>query len=240
MSGPRIIESVETVRWSWHKALVEFKRLFVIVLGVALLIGCLSGVAAALLLGWLSETSTAITRGSEMGLSIGVGQALAAVVTMGLVLGLKAGEIEAKTVPNQGIRRSARNAMRVGVLFLLVTGLVIPVLFNTMFGYAHLIPRDFALGSLAFPIGVIAGLVYGGFACIQHLVLRALLWRSGVIPWNYARFLDEAAERLLLRKVGGGYIFVHRLLLEHFAGRAIAPSDQADTPTLAAPMERHV
>jgi hypothetical protein len=30
-------------------------------------------------------------------------------------------------------------------------------------------------------------------------------------------FLDEAAERLLLRKVGGGYIFVHRLLLEYFA-----------------------
>jgi len=30
-------------------------------------------------------------------------------------------------------------------------------------------------------------------------------------------FLDEAAERLLLRKVGGGYIFVHRLLLDYFA-----------------------
>jgi hypothetical protein len=31
------------------------------------------------------------------------------------------------------------------------------------------------------------------------------------------RFLDYAAERILLRKVGGGYIFVHRLLLEYFA-----------------------
>jgi hypothetical protein len=30
-------------------------------------------------------------------------------------------------------------------------------------------------------------------------------------------FLDEAADRLLLRKVGGGYVFVHRLLLDHFA-----------------------
>ena len=36
------------------------------------------------------------------------------------------------------------------------------------------------------------------------------------MPWNYPRFLDYAAERILLRKVGGGYIFTHRLLLEYF------------------------
>ena len=34
---------------------------------------------------------------------------------------------------------------------------------------------------------------------------------------NHARFLDYAAERIFLQKVGGGYIFVHRTLLEHFA-----------------------
>jgi hypothetical protein len=37
------------------------------------------------------------------------------------------------------------------------------------------------------------------------------------MPWGLVRFLDYAAERVLLRKVGGGYIFVHRLLLEYFA-----------------------
>ncbi len=37
------------------------------------------------------------------------------------------------------------------------------------------------------------------------------------MPWNYTRFLDDTARRILLRKVGGGYIFVHRLLLEYFA-----------------------
>ena len=58
-----------------------------------------------------------------------------------------------------------------------------------------------------------------GFVCFQHLILRILLWRSGCIPWNYARFLDYAEERIFLRKVGGGYIFVHRILLEHFAHR---------------------
>jgi hypothetical protein len=44
-----------------------------------------------------------------------------------------------------------------------------------------------------------------------------VLWGNGYAPLNYVRFLDYAAERVLLRKVGGGYIFVHRMLLEYFA-----------------------
>jgi hypothetical protein len=59
-------------------------------------------------------------------------------------------------------------------------------------------------------------------------VLRFLLLCARLVPFNYARFLDYAAERILLRKVGGGYIFVHRLLLEHFAdvdnGKLVAHS----------------
>jgi hypothetical protein len=67
------------------------------------------------------------------------------------------------------------------------------------------------------PVGLLAGLYLGGLACIRHGVLRWLLWRAGSIPWNYPRFLDYAAEHILLRKVGGGYIFLHRLMLDYFA-----------------------
>jgi hypothetical protein len=66
-------------------------------------------------------------------------------------------------------------------------------------------------------VGLLVGLLNGGLSCLRHSVLRLLLWRAGSIPWNYPRFLNYAAERILLRKVGGGYIFVHRLLLEYFA-----------------------
>ena len=48
-------------------------------------------------------------------------------------------------------------------------------------------------------------------------VLRLLLVRNDSAPWNYPAFLDYAAERVFLRKVGGGYMFIHRMLLEHFA-----------------------
>ena len=37
------------------------------------------------------------------------------------------------------------------------------------------------------------------------------------MPLNYVRFLEYATERIFLRRVGGGYIFIHRLVQEHFA-----------------------
>jgi hypothetical protein len=57
----------------------------------------------------------------------------------------------------------------------------------------------------------------GALASLQHLVLRILLVRTRAAPWKYIRFLDEATDRLLLRKVGGGFVFMHRLLLDYFA-----------------------
>ena len=48
--------------------------------------------------------------------------------------------------------------------------------------------------------------------------IRLILAREGYLPWKLAPFLDYAAKDLtILRKVGGGYIFIHRYLLEHFA-----------------------
>jgi hypothetical protein len=57
----------------------------------------------------------------------------------------------------------------------------------------------------------------GGLAAWRHGILRLLLRRAGVAPRHYVRFLDEAASCILLQKVGGGYSFVHRLLLDYFA-----------------------
>jgi hypothetical protein len=71
--------------------------------------------------------------------------------------------------------------------------------------------------------GLLAGLLAGGMSTIQHVVLRLWLIRNGSTPWNYVKFLDYAADRILLRKVGGGYMFIHRMLLEYFAARYVEP-----------------
>jgi hypothetical protein len=40
----------------------------------------------------------------------------------------------------------------------------------------------------------------GGSAFIKHSVLRLLIYTNHKAPWNYARFLDYASERLLMKK----------------------------------------
>jgi hypothetical protein len=65
-------------------------------------------------------------------------------------------------------------------------------------------------------IGTFLWLRSGGMVYIQYLLVRIILWRTGSIPWNYPDFLDEATERILLRKVDGGYTFAHQLLREYF------------------------
>jgi hypothetical protein len=72
-------------------------------------------------------------------------------------------------------------------------------------------------GELFAWMGLFISLEKGGYFLLDHFVTRYLLCRRNLVPWALVRFLDTAAERILLRKVGGGYIFVHRTLLEHFA-----------------------
>ncbi len=45
---------------------------------------------------------------------------------------------------------------------------------------------------------------------------RFVLWLWGYAPISYGRFLDFATERIFLRKVGNGYIFWHKMLMEYF------------------------
>ena len=99
-----------------------------------------------------------------------------------------------------------------GLVFGLFGGLVFGLFGGLVFGLV----RGLFIGLI---FGLFGGQHAGGQACLMHLALRLWLVLDGSIPWNYVKFLDYAAERILLRKVGGGYIFIHRMLLEYFAAR---------------------
>lgn len=71
--------------------------------------------------------------------------------------------------------------------------------------------------SLGLAGGLLVFLLLGGLAALQHSILRLILWGTNVLPLNIARFLDYATDSVLLHKVGGGYMFIHRFLLEYFA-----------------------
>jgi predicted lipid-binding transport protein (Tim44 family) len=116
--------------------------------------------------------------------------------------GFRGPEVQQKINPNQSIFSSARNAAIFGISVFVIGGLSGGLFFGLRGGPFF---------------GLIFGLIGGGNACIRHFKLRLTLYSNKLAPWNYAHFLDYATERLFLQKVGGGYIFVHRMLLEHFA-----------------------
>jgi len=116
--------------------------------------------------------------------------------------------------PNEGIRRSAKN----GLFVWLIIGPFVALLVGLFFGLVQV--PIFGLFEGLFDglfFGLLAGLYFGLGAFIQHYVLRFWLWRADVFPWNAVRFLDDATARILLRRLGGGYSFAHRLLLDYFA-----------------------
>jgi predicted ATPase len=190
------IQLVETLHFSWSamRTSVTAGRRFTLIFA-ALCAG---------VVGWL-------VGGLVFGLSGGLSVGLVGWLPSGLVKG----EIVTRTFPNEGIRRSARNAL-LGGLFAGLVGCIVFGLFIE--------PSFELLSGMVVVLGLFGGLTFGGRACIQHLVLRIMLWRNGSAPLHYARFLDYAAGHTFLRKVGGGYIFVHRLLLEYFA--SLEPDSQ--------------
>lgn len=132
-----------------------------------------------------------------------------------LLFGLSGPEIDIKrrTKPNQGIWESGNKA----VLFTLLSGVIYTISFS-LTGQIRGItfePIERVIDGLG--AGVFFGIIYGGKACIQHFILRLILWQHGDIPWNYAKFLNYASERLFLQRIGGRYRFIHDLLREHFA-----------------------
>ena len=67
---------------------------------------------------------------------------------------------------------------------------------------------------------ILIGFVFGsGTECLKHFYLRACLTFHYKIPWNLAKFLTYCHDRRLLQQIGGRYRFIHRELLDHFAGK---------------------
>jgi signal peptidase I len=120
-------------------------------------------------------------------------------------------DLEQRLVANQGIWKSLNNAMVLALAGILLANIISPQL--------RLLDN--------LQVGMYFGLIFGGTACIQHCILRLILWQSGFIPWNYAYFLDYATERLFLQRIGGRYRFIHDLLREYFANLQLERSEQS-------------
>jgi hypothetical protein len=159
--------------------------------------------------------------------------AAAGAVTAGL-LGALAGavggatgvDVERRLVPNQGIHQSAVNVAIFAALGTLIIGVPYGLLNLSI---AALVTANLPTSGDWLKLGVGAGAAFGllagllpGAACIQHFILRLVLWVSGTLPLRYVKFLNFATRRRLLQRVGGRYRFIHVLLRDYLGDAAQA------------------
>ena len=173
-----------------------------------------------------------LTYGLMMGLIVGVGIGLGYWLGLGLFQSIAQEQIEDQDRQslNQGVRRSALNSTIIGLLSAGIIGglgfLGYWLSYRLNEGLSeglHAGPGEglaYALSAMwlfAIGGGLFGWAISGGWAVLRHFVLRWLLHRRHVFPWHAQVFLNDATARILLQCVGGGYSFIHRLLLEYFA-----------------------
>jgi len=205
LMGDSDIETTEQLGWSW----IAFRQRWLQTVLEQLKIAVPSGMLLLVIFG--SVQGASLFQGAVVGALIGM--------VLAIFLGLLEAGLE-KTIPdnknrvNQGILSSIQNMLRFGIPFGLMLGFVAWVVLIA-FGLL----KENSLLILLFG-GILFGFSYfGGVAVVQHYVLRLMLYLEGFTPLNVVRFLNYASRLILLRKVGGSFQFIHRLLLEHFAAK---------------------
>jgi len=194
------VHSAEELTWSWKKGLS------------GLVFGLTLGLVFGLVAGLIAGLASALGRAAVFGLVFSV---------MGGLVGLPGAGLSERRLPehsslspNEGIWRSGKTGLAIGLVTGVSGGLVIGVIVGLIRGATFGLIAGLVTGLVT---GLIAGVLVGLEAFVKHFLLRFFLSLRGDLPWDLVPFLDEAAGRLLLRKLGGSYIFVHRLLLDYFA-----------------------
>lgn len=229
------IRLIEKISWSWKKSKTGF-LIYLLGGGLIFSLYLLSPYAVKIMENVFSSYKLTNEELIQVkGVAIWI--SLLILLSFSVISGFNISELEKKTMPNQGIWNSAKNFTIISLIFgfwKTTTGLLVGLLIGSLFTRSESFEaiRSAALnvglnleliiglgGGIFWGIlsGFMHGLEYGCKTCLKHFSLRLVLFSRKHIPWNYARFLNFAAERLFLQKVGGGYIFIHRMLMEHFA-----------------------
>jgi eukaryotic-like serine/threonine-protein kinase len=180
---------------------------------LAVLLGAALAAGAAVLIATGEPLSTLLFRLSAR-LLVGL--------SLGLMFGPETPLCGTVPAPGRAIEMSRRHGLAAGA----VSGGLAMLVFGAVAGAG--VGRTLGT-SVALVTGIVDGACMGmivavgvsmrrGFgAYVRHALLRRLLARAGAAPRDYVAFLEHASNLILLRRRGGGYEFVHRLLLDHFA-----------------------
>ncbi len=199
------IETVEALTWSLPWA------------ALGLLLGVLAGLGLALP-PFLFDSGSGIPWLVLVPIAAGISQMIENA--------LLRSEMRLRTFPGQGVDSSARNGRLVGGLMagsVGVVSLAAAALYTAVTDGLMTPALPWIIWATGY-LGVGSWLAFGGLAALQHRRLRSMLHEEGALPQDISQFLDYAAERNLVRKVGGGYTFAHALLLDYFSNLEQAPA----------------
>lgn len=220
------------INWSFIKVLqilVVWIRTFVSTGLVCGLIGFVIGIVIGGMSLTLSGLQKGITDGVKIGFSSGLFLGMLGGLTIIFLSNMKTvKEIRSFYWSWKGTVKRLFSFLFFGSLGGVLTGLSLMTyvaLTNLLDGPLAKVPNGLPIYAGALVICWFLGVLFcfilwlhiEGFGLFYHYTLRFFLASADLIPWRLVSFLDYCTDRIFLRKVGGGYIFVHRLLMEHFA-----------------------
>lgn len=195
------VEPSEALRWSWRRAVKKLPANLLIGLGV--------GLVAGLVGDFVMNLRICLFGGA----------------VLAVVAAIEPGQRETRVRPNEGIRRSLWYATLLPACVMPPTIMMVTLTLLPPEGEmsADLIRTGYPKLAFALYAGTFESLVlfmlYGGVAVLFHLAVRGCLAIRTPLSFSLVPFLDDCVRRGLLRRVGGGYMFLHRTLLDHFADR---------------------
>jgi serine/threonine protein kinase len=128
--------------------------------------------------------------------------------------GLRGRQVSTGARPYVGVRHSLSWSIALGSLAVVLTAVPTAMTYGGHYGfYAGL------------TTGAVLWLWYGGMALVQYAVLRWMLSIQGARFFR-TDYLEAAADRALLHRLGSGYLFVHPMLRESFSRRWAARSNR--------------
>jgi serine/threonine protein kinase len=199
-TGGYRLAPVEALSWSWRRA----ARKVPVNVGTAAAVGAL--------MAWNQGHPAYVTLCAFVGL------------VLTAVSAFEPADRATRVRPNEGIAQSLGN----GVLLALLSGPAVGVVYGYGLwpAFADIPSSDVAGWSdPSFPVAVsvavfsahVVFFTYGGAVTMMHAVLRvALAWRTP-LPLRLVPFLDDCVRRGLLRRIGGGYMFLHATAQDYFA-----------------------
>jgi hypothetical protein len=222
-SYDRHIRPAEGLDWSWSTIRDWMVEGILLWLYRGIILGLILGVVAMPLGFTVGLPRLGVGLGSA---TLGMVACLLFGLAVGLNIGLTAGLLrwltiqrdDSSIVPREDVPSATQNVLVGGLASTVLWGFIYASTLGVILGFFDLQGLGVRAGIiLGVTLGLVVALRTGGGAYLQHRALLAVLYLKDFGPWRYAEFLDNATERLFLRKVGRGYIFIHRLLLDHFA-----------------------